>query len=453
MKLTRRNSIVAFATILIIVSFRSRRQLVQRDFPDRFQKDELLITPNLFPKNEIKIDRIYDNFLKAAAGGFEDNPVLLYQGIRTSPYKEQIKDYPTRLKQKPHGNNLVDIIESDATFKSYPDVGQLPTIDELGLNFLHEDIKEACICLGSFSSGEFLTKWLGRNALSNQEFWSATKFIPILHLISVLNTSITYADLDSYKIRGVDPQGIQRTFPLYDLVTDLVSYEEKIASSNALAAMFKRFSPQLKLENWVRSITGNKNLVFRGDYGQEPFFAQPQVIDPSTEKVLMMADSQPPNPHWTNNTLSACDLTRMISMLGWHNYIPQKSRLPGVKWKNLESVIRAMGADSARLTDLAIKELGLQNALDSVVILSKIGSGTTTLRNRTEAVYVALLQFVVHSPSELGTQPKLLTLSMALRAGRTLQPRNIDREVVELDARMATEVTKILHKALMSELA
>jgi len=453
MKLTRRNSILALATILIVVGFRNRRQQVRTEFFNRDQYDDLLITSDVLPKNEIDKEQIYHDFLKAAAGGVEENPALLYQGIRTSPYKEQIKDYPTRLKQKPNGKNLVHGTESDATFNSYPAVGQLPKIDEQGLNFLHDDIKEACLCVGSFSSGEFKTKWLGRNAMSNQEFWSATKIIPILNLVCLLNTKIGNADIDGYRIRGVDQKGIQRSFPFYDLVRDLVSYEEKIATSNSLAGMFKRFSPQLKLENWLKSITGNQDLVFRGDYGEEPFIDQPEVIERSTGKVLMVAAKELPNPNWTNNTISACDLTRVISMLGWHNYIPPKSRLPGVKWRNLESIIRAMGTDSARLTDLAIKELGLQHTLDSVVILSKIGNGATSLRNRTEAVYVALVQLVVRSPDKLGEQTKLLTLSMTLRGARTQEPRDLNREVVELDARMATEVTEILRRVLMSELA
>ncbi len=166
----------------------------------------------------------------------------------------------------------------------------------------------------------------------------------------------------------------------------------------------------------------------------------------------MMADSEPPNPNWTNNTLSAYDLTRLISMLGWHNYILPKSRFPGVNWKNFESVIRAMGTDSARLADLAIKELSLQNTLESVVILSKMGYGTTTLRNRTEAVYTALVQLVIPKPNKLGAQTQLLTLSMTLRGANAFQPRNLNHEVVQLDARMATEVTKIVQRALMSEL-
>ncbi|MDF5730882.1 MAG: hypothetical protein PUP92_23435 [Rhizonema sp. PD38] len=451
MRLTRRKSILTLiSTVLIILGFRSYRSRTQRKFSNSLQKNELSQALDVLSVPEIDKERMYQNFLKAAASGFQDNPALLYQGIQTSPYKEQINDYPSRLNHKPDGENLVNDTDDDK-FSSYPIVGQLPIIEDDSLQFLHEDIKEACICIGRFSSGEFKTKWLGRNALSNQEFWSATKFIPVLNLVSSLNTSIPDVDVDSCIISGVDQQGNQRRLPLYNFVRDVVSYEEKIATSNSVADMFKRFSSQLDLENWLQNMTGNKHLIFRGDYGEEPFINQPKVIQLITEKVIAIANSEPIRPDWTDNTMSAYDLTRAISMLGWHNYIPPESRLPGVKWKNLKSIIRAMGTDPARFTDLAIKELGLQNTLDSVVILSKIGNGVTILRKRTEAVYVALVQFVVRSPEKLG-QTKLLTLSMALKAARAKAPRDLNREVVELDARMATEVTQILQKALMSEL-
>lgn len=451
MRLTRRKSILTLiGTVLIIVGFRSHRPLTRKKFSNPPQKNELSQALDVLSVPEIDKERMYRNFLKAANGGFQDNPVLLYQGIQTSPYKEQINDYPSRLKEKFDGENFVNDTDDDR-FNSYPVVGQIPKIEDDSLQFLHEDIKEACVCIGRFSSGEFKTQWLGRNALSNQEFWSATKFIPVLNLICSLNTNIPDVDVDSCRISGVDQQGNQRTFPLYNLVRDIVSYEENIASSNSLADMFKRFSSQLELENWLRSITGNKHLIFRGDYGEDPFINQPKVIQQITEKVIAIADEEPIHRDWTDNTMSAYDLTRAISMLGWHNYIPPESRLPGIKRKNLESIIRAMGTDPARFTDLAIKELGLQNTLDSVVILSKIGNGVTILRKRTEAVYVALVQFVVRSPEKLG-QAKLVTLSMALKGAIAKEPRDLNREVVELDARMATEVTQIVQKALMSEL-
>jgi hypothetical protein len=39
-------------------------------------------------------------------------------------------------------------------------------------------------------------------------------------------------------------------------------------------------------------------------------------------------------------------------------------------------------------------------------------------------------------------------MSMAMRGGIAFNPRHLDQEVVNLDARMATEVTKLIWKAL-----
>ncbi|NEP29864.1 MAG: peptidoglycan-binding protein, partial [Moorea sp. SIO3I6] len=47
---------------------------------------------------------------------------------------------------------------------------------------------------------------------------------------------------------------------------------------------------------------------------------------------------------------------------------------------------------------------------------------------------------------------KLITFSMALRGAKVLEPRDCNREAVELDARIATEVTEILRRAVMGEL-
>lgn len=90
--------------------------------------------------------------------------------------------------------------------------------------------------------------------------------------------------------------------------------------------------------------------------------------------------------------------------------------------------------------------------LDSVVILSKEGDGATSLRERTEAVYVALVQFIDRRFQQVGGSAQYFTLSMALRGGKALEPRDKDREVVKLDARMATEVTEILYRVLMNKL-
>ncbi|NET58847.1 MAG: peptidoglycan-binding protein [Symploca sp. SIO2E6] len=411
--------------------------------------------------------QIYQEFLTAAAGGVEDYPKLMYMGVETSPYQEAIKDYASYLQLKPDGKNLVSGITADATFSPYPQIGQVPEIDEQGLKFLAPDITEACICISNLVEGQIQTKWLGRNALGNDEFWSTSKILPILNLVSRLNTNYPNIDLKNCSIRGQDQLGVNQGYPFFDLVRDVVSYEERIATSNSLGVMFKQFSTQREITDWVKSITGNHNLMFLGGYGEKPFIEQPELIDHATQQIVLTSTAP---THRGDNSISAYDLTRMISMVGWHEHLPETSRLPGVQWPNLEGIVRALGTDPARYLDLAITKLGLPEVIDYPVIISKLGNGATKVRNRTEAVYVALVQLVVRNrvsskddneisasfskkPGFWTEQPaRLISFSMAIKGAKQLESRDLDQEVVELDAIMATEVTEILRRTVMGEL-
>lgn len=460
MNFSRRQLFLGFGTTLAFLGLKNNISPVQAQsvpaLPNSVPPKPVLRTlppinaAEFLQKTEINREPIYQQFLQLAAAGVEDKPALLYQGISTSPYQSQINNFAVRLQKKPDGKKLVDGIKANTTFKPYPKLGELPIIDEKGLKFLHEDIKEACICVGSFSAGNFQVKWLGRDALANDEYWSSTKIIPMLNVISRMSKKDPNFNFDNYKISGIDQTKELKSFPFYDLARDIVTYEQKIASSNSLAAMFKRFSDQVELEKWLKSITGNNDLVFRGRYGEKPFIDQPQVLETKSNKALLEPFSG--QPRWVANAISAYDLTRVISTLGWYNYIPPTSRLPFVQWQSLTTLIRALGTDCARLTDLAIQTLGLQNSLESVVIISKLGNGATGTRQRTEAVYVALVQFIDNRPVAAGKPPKFITLTMALRGTRALNPRDLNREVVELDARMATEVTEIIRRAAIGNL-
>ena len=402
-----------------------------------------------FSRSEYDKQQIYQEFLTAAAGGVEDYPKLMYMGIETSPYKEAIQDYPNRLRLKPNGKDLVSGIKADTTFSSYPQIGQVPEIDEQGLNFLDQDITEACLCVSSFVEGEFKTKWLGRNALGNNEFWSTSKILPILNVVSRLNTNYPNLNLDNCNIRGLDQLGLEQNYPFFDLARDVVSYEENIGTSNSLGVMFKQFSTQEEITDWVKSITGNHELIFLGGYGEKPFIEQPELFDSTTQQVMLTSTAP---THRGDNNISAYDLTRMMSLVGWHEHLAETSRLPGVQGHNLESIVKVLGTDPARYLDLAIAKLELQEVIDYPVIISKLGNGATNFRKRTEAVYVALVQLVVRNPLELEQPAKLISLCMAIKGAKQLEPRDLDKEVVELDASMATEVTEILRRAVMGEL-
>ncbi|AFZ11094.1 hypothetical protein Cri9333_0094 [Crinalium epipsammum PCC 9333] len=406
---------------------------------------------NSLEKLELAKDRtrVYKLFMKNALnlGAANGKLVFLYQGVQKSPYKQHIKQYPERLTEKPDGANVISSGETivlkgsnkTVTFTPYPKIGQIPSIDK-SLDFLHPDIKEACICIGSFVDGQIKTHWLGRNALNKGQFWSATKILPILNILSKINSKFPDSDIDNCLIK--DQNKRKKNYPVYDLAVDVVSYGDAVATSNSVAAMFKRFETRPGLELWVQKITGNNNLEFRGGYGEPAFIDNPQIFDAKKGKVLLNA-AAPTSAG--NNLVTAYDLTRFISMLGWHPHLAPALRLPGAQWHSLESIIRAMGTDAARYTDLAIKVLGIDSLISSPVIISKLGNGYSDSNKRHEIVYIAFVQFIDQIPKLQGQPAKLRTLSIALRGA--------SNNLAQLDSRMATEVAEIMRRLVTEELA
>ncbi|MFB2838892.1 hypothetical protein [Floridanema evergladense] len=386
--------------------------------------------------------KIYKKFMTIALnkGATKDKLALLYQGVQTSPYKDQIKDYPQRLSTKDYQQlRAVKELETPEKFSSYPQLGKLPKIDEKGLDFLHEDIQEACICVANFGTGNLLTYWLGRNALTKGQFWSATKILPVLNVVSRVNANSPNTDVDDCVIRDRDRR--KRDVPFYEIVWDVISYGDRIASSNSLAAMFKRFETRQGLENWVKKITGNKNLEFRGRYGEPPYIDRPEIYDLKQKKVVLSNTSEGTPGE---NLVTAYDLTRCITMLGWHQHLPLEVKLPNARWHSLESIVRAMGTDACRYTDLAIQQLGIDKLIRSPVIISKLGNGNSDSRNRYEIAYVMLIQLGDELSQTANNSPKLKSLALTLRGA--------SKNAVQLDSRMAAEVTEILRRVLTDEL-
>ncbi|HLO51964.1 MAG TPA: hypothetical protein VK211_26380 [Kamptonema sp.] len=383
-----------------------------------------------------------------------DKLAFLDCGIENSPYKKNIKNYPECLKQKPDGLKVVsyatttDVSASNKSgkFTRYPNVGELPPINAQGLNFLHEDIKQACVCIGTFVDGKILGQWLGKNPVVKAQCWSTTKIMPILNAVCQVNARHPDCDIDNCSI--IDADGQQDDVAFSDVLDDIVTYANRIASSNSLAAMFKRFENRTALEQWVKKITGNNDINFTRDYGEVAFLENPKVLDVIRQKVVLTAE---PNSPQGDNLVSTYDLTRFISMLGWHFHIPQPSRFPGAQWHSLETVVKAMGKDSARYTDAAIATLGINNVISSLVIISKLGQGLSTTRQTIETVYTAFVQFVDERPKASSKPAKLRTFAMTLRGAKSLQDVDTDRAAVELDARMAAEVTEILRRVVAEE--
>jgi hypothetical protein len=388
-----------------------------------------------FAKNRAAV---FQHFLQLEIekGATADHLAFLDQGINYSLYKTELENYLSSLKQQP------------MRFRPYPHLGELPTIHPEGLSFLHRDIQEACLCLGSWQDGKIEGLWLGKNALHNTQFWSATKLIPILNILSQINQKDCLTSPQNWVIRDPDNTEIQLFF--YQAVEDIFTYQKSLGSSNALSAIFKRFETRSKLEQWLKTITGNLELEFQGDYGEAPLIKYPEIYDTLTQQILLQAA---PETSRGENLVSAYDLTRMISMIGWHYHLTPECCLPGITENNLPCIVTALGQDSARFVDAAFKLLGLENIIQSPVILSKLGHGPSSLRNTIETTYMAYVQFIDPLAKSQGKPAKLRSFAFTIRGAIPIEDiENFDEESIHLDARIATEVTEIIRRVITEEI-
>lgn len=379
--------------------------------------------------------------IQADTPAIDDHVAFLDRTLKNSPFASQINQYPSRLSQRPDGKTVKSYgtsfqpigTKKPVIFEPYPITGVKPQIDPQGLDFLDRTIASGCLCIGSFVPGESViqTHWLGRDATKPLQFLSATKFIAILNLICQVNALSPQCDVDNCMI-GTDRQG--KRYRFYEMATDVVSYDSRIASSNSLSAMFKRFTQRQDLEDWIKAITNNQAIDFKGYYGENPFLANPELFDTTaaTTKPLLTAA---PEVGTGNNYISAYDLVRLISMLGWHHHLSMDRRLPAAQWRSLESLVRSLGWDTARYLDVALETLGLVNVVAEPVLISKMGLGNSAL------TYVALAQFVDRRQSPA----KWRTLAMSLWT-----PNGTD---AERDTAMAAAVTEIMRRIFAEELA
>jgi peptidoglycan hydrolase-like protein with peptidoglycan-binding domain len=390
-----------------------------------------------------KLNSIQPGIGVPSSGGNGPAVAFLNRTIRNSSFEQVVKSYPANLAQQIDGTNLVSYGKTfqltgsgvTVTFEDYPTKGSLPNVDSNGLDFLDSSIEHACVCVGSFIAGDddIKTHWLGKKYLEEQQFLSSTKFIGVLNAISQLNAMHPNSDVDNCVI-GSGDGGKRYSFSA--LAEDIVTYAGNIGSSNSIAAMFKRFSTRKDLEDWTRGITGNQGLSFRGYYGptDPPLFSSPIIFDTmpgNSQNVLRSAPEIGSGP----NSISAYDLVRLISMLGWHLHLPASAQLPGAQWNSLESVVRAMGLDIGRYIDVALETLGLVNVVTKPVIISKVGWSDSAF------TYVALVKLVDNRQSPA----KLRTLAMALWTSVG--------SYKERDSNMATAVTEIMRRIFTEELA
>jgi hypothetical protein len=369
--------------------------------------------------------------------------------LAKSPFQSFVADYPTFLAQKPDGTTIISYGDSFTlstgtvvNFSDYPDLGEKPTIDNNGLSFLSSNISHACLCIGSFSDGgsQIKAHWLGKNALNSTNlWWSTSKFIGVLNAVCQINQKSINTDVDDCVII----KSASTRYRFHDLVKDMVSYQG-LSSSNAIGVLFKSFTKREVLSNWIKQLTGNNTLDFRGSYASDPLVSPAEVTDTTLRMGNPVLSSTDLGAATDTNSLAAYDLVRLISMLGWHLHLPATAKLPSAQWKSLESVVRAMGHDTARYVDVALETLGVVNVIGEPVIISKVGWGDISATSGS-MTYTAFVKFV----DRRFTPGKLRTFAFTLRCPTPMSSGNFDGR----DTNLAVAVTEIIRRILTEELA
>ncbi|MEG4394883.1 peptidoglycan-binding domain-containing protein [Microcoleus sp. BROC3] len=350
---------------------------------------------------------------------------FLDMGAAQSPFKHYGYRYP-QLFEETKAASFKTSSPPSLSFSSYPNRGQVPVIDTTKLSFLDPDITEACICLGNFESGNLTSSWLGRKAIAPVECLSATKIIPILNVLCQLGNSIP-ANPNNVLLKN---QGSNANkFELPSALIDICSYRISVPHSNALSATLNSFEDNR--EAWIKEQTGNsKPIKFGGKYGIEPTIRVPELRDQSTGTTLLLSKQAAIG----GNSISVYDLTRFISLVGWHLFLSSSQQLPNISQQGLNLAIIAMGTDTARYVDTAISILGLENVIDSPIVISKLGFGDSAL------IYTAFVQFIDrHDPS---SDPKLRSFALTLRAAKT----STNAEAIRVDSSIALAVTEIIRR-------
>jgi hypothetical protein len=315
-------------------------------------------------------------------------------------------------------------------------VGQVPAIDEHGLDFLDPDIKQACVAVGTYEDGAMHTRWSGRAAMEPVQMWSATKSIPMAQVVVKANQASPGTSLDRAII--TDPRG-HGTISVPAAFDAIVSYRQGDDASNQLARTLKQFDTPAGLEGWLHGLTGNTRTVFRGGYGEPPRISRPILTDGDTHKAVLEASGQ---DHNGDNLVSAYDLCRLMSLVGWNSHLPAAARLPGAQQAGIDTLVKGLGTDSARFGDVALQALNMQDRVQDPVILSKLGFGWSDTHHDWEQVYSAFIQFTDK------TTHKPYSIALALRGTAT----GPSESALQQDARIATAVTLILDQTLAGQL-
>lgn len=339
-----------------------------------------------------------------------------------------------------------EFVNSDSEEANFPLSGAQPqNITTTSLEWMHPAITECCLCVvstpsaqGSSSIGQATVypsnlrfHWHGRRAFDKVQLWSATKFIPMVQLLTSFG-----------KLPGADELGIMCPsspgilVPLRDIFSEIIEYTNGDSGSNSLAASLKRFMSASTAEQWIASFTGQSEVEFGGYYGEPPTFSNPRIVLLKSQGTVL-ATCVPLEPR-RKNLCSAYSLTRLVMALGCHWLLPQAARIPGLEGQHAEVLSAHLTLDIARYLDHALHLFGAPALPHAGVVLSKIGAGWSDERLRTEIVYCAFVRLEL---------PKPLCFAVTIKAALVLPGGDQKtREMLELDARMASEVATLVRR-------
>jgi hypothetical protein len=374
-----------------------------------------------------------------------DHLPLLDRGLPASPLRSEPPRFPARLAAGLPAAQLVPYPDPAGTFSAYPAHGVVPPIvsgsnGRGGLEFLSDEVAQACLCIGSFAADQPLrVRWYGRRALQdNVQFWSATKFVAPLQVVCQANRRSPGTPIRDSRVRSGDGSA---SAPFAQLFTEMVSYAQGVGRSNAIGYLFKQLlnSGEPDVQAWLRGLSGNPSLTLLGRYGVEPLYRQAVLSGPSG--VLVGHRALPV----TRNLVSAYDLVRIITLLGWHHQLPQGQRLPGAQWASLATLVEGLGHDTARYLDEALERLGLPPHVQEPVILSKLGYGDSAPDHPDAPAftYVAFASF--RDARTAPARQRCFALALRVPTGPGLNT------ALRHDARMAAEVTEIVRRVFAEE--
>ncbi|MBE9062789.1 S-layer homology domain-containing protein [cf. Phormidesmis sp. LEGE 11477] len=404
-------------------------------------------SPILTP--ELARDRqgLFQQFIQKEAEFNAEKLAFLDRGAQSSPIRRHLSQASAYLQKARSKAGQAAAISSPLNNTSaYPSRGDRPAIDGTGLDFLAPEILSACVCLSTAQAGELKSRWLGREAFVNRQMWSSTKFLPLLNIIDRANGIAPSVPIGDCTVRRA---GAQSGFPFLLLASGIMSYDNRVATSNSLAAMFKRFNTPAALEKWTRQLTGNQSLDFQGRYGEIPFIEFPELWSAKDQKVLIKSPQQ---AHSGQNLVSTYDLTRLITMVGGHWRLPRRAIVPNAQGHSLSSLIQAMGVDTARYIEVAFETLALTQVVRSPVIISKSGFGRSDQRDRTELTYCALAEFDLPRPGSCDPTASHQRYSIGMTLIAAQQTGDGNQEARFVDALMATEVTEIIRRLILGKL-